>query len=116
MGERVAIVGSRDFKNLEAVREWVNKLPPETVIVSGGARGVDRTAADAARQRGLAVMEFLADWNKHGKRAGFIRNQLIVENCDRVIAFWDYQSRGTNDTIRKARAAGLAVLVIGDKE
>jgi hypothetical protein len=98
-----AIVGSRDYPDLEAVRRYVATLPEGCVVVSGGARGVDRVAAHEARQRGLRVVEYLADWDRFGRRAGFLRNEQIVAAADTVIAFWDGESRGTKHTIDLAR-------------
>jgi hypothetical protein len=42
---------------------------------------------------------FFADWETHGKSAGFIRNHEIIKNCDKVIAFWDGVSKGTGHSI-----------------
>ena len=80
----VAIVGSRNFSNLKQVREYVRSLPSDTIIVSGGAKGVDSTAEIEARKCGFEVISFLPDWTKHGKSAGFIRNELIISRADRV--------------------------------
>lgn len=110
--ERVAIIGSRDWTDRKAVAWFVDSLPVYTIIVSGGARGVDGFAEIAARARGMRVVIYPADWQKHGKRAGFLRNATIVENCDRVVAFWDGESRGTKSTIDLARKAGKPVEVI----
>lgn len=104
--ERVAIVGSRDWPDVEAVRRYVDSLPKETIIVSGGAPGVDTIAADAAEARGLPVVVFRADWDRHGKAAGFLRNRQIVDYAHRVVAFRHKMSRGTGHTIQLARAAG----------
>lgn len=112
MSHRVAIVGSRDYPYLGLVREFVNSLPLHVEVVSGGARGVDRTAEFAARARGLSVRSIPADWNTHGRAAGFLRNTEIVAAADEVVAFWDGRSRGTFDTINKARAAGKPVRII----
>lgn len=106
---RIAIVGSRDYKDLEAVRQYVRSLPDDTVVISGGARGVDRVAAAAARLRGLAVIEFLADWNGVGRGAGMVRNRDIVAAADKVVVFWDGVSRGTKHTVGLAQRAGKAV-------
>jgi len=108
---RIAIVGSRDYPSLPDVERFVKSLDPSTMIVSGGARGVDRTAERAAKSRGLQTMVFLADWNTYGKRAGYIRNEQIIDNADEVVAFWDGKSPGTADTIRKARAARKPVRI-----
>lgn len=112
MGDVVAIVGSRDFPDLDAVRRYVCALPPGTVVVSGGARGVDRVAEDEARSRGLVVQVYPADWQKYGRRAGAVRNKLIVDRCTRVVAFWDGASPGTQITIRMAKAAGKPVEIV----
>ena len=108
---RVAIVGSRDYPSLQDVSRFVMSLDPATIVVSGGARGVDRTAKSAATSRGLRTLVFLADWNIHGKRAGYIRNEQIIDHVDEVVAFWDGKSPGTADTIRKARAARKPVRI-----
>ena len=110
---KIAIVGSRDYPRLNAVAAFVAVLPEDTEIVSGGARGVDQAAADAARRSKKLLYVFEADWKAHGKRAGFLRNQEIVDYSDKVVAFWDGKSRGTLDTITKARAAGKPVTVFG---
>lgn len=107
----VAIVGSRDYPDLDAVRELVRSLPEGTTIVSGGARGVDGTAADEAQARGLPVVVYAADWIRHGRGAGMIRNRSIAEHCDRLVAFWDGQSRGTAHVIECARKLGREVEV-----
>lgn len=58
-----------------------------------------------AAAHGLPYKEFPADWEAHGKRAGFIRNQQIVNYADRVVAFWDGESKGTKSTIDMALKA-----------
>lgn len=99
---RLAIVGSRSFSELQMVVEFVDGLDASTEIVSGGARGVDRTAALAASSRGLQVTEIRPDW-RLGKRAALIRNEQIVAYCDGLVAFWDGRSRGTAFTISLAK-------------
>lgn len=108
---RIAIVGSRDYPLMDTVSQFVQSLPADTVVVSGGARGVDREAARAAKRRGLRTLIFLADWNTHGRRAGMVRNEQIVDHADQVVAFWDGRSPGTANTIQRARAKGLPVRI-----
>lgn len=101
---RIAIVGSREFPYPTAVRCFVNHLPASAVVVSGGARGVDKLAETAARERGLQVDIFPvtdAEW-KRSKRAGFDRNARMIPTADVVIAFWDGKSNGTRDSIKLA--------------
>ena len=60
VAERIAIVGARDAspETLAQVRELVESLPDGTIVVSGGAAGVDSEAAKHARNRGLVTLEF----------------------------------------------------------
>lgn len=109
---RIAIVGSRNYPDAKRVFEFVHELPPDTVVVSGGAGGVDTWAILQAKRDGLATKVYPADWGKYGMSAGFRRNQTIVDDVDCVVAFWDGVSRGTADTIAKARKAGKCVEVI----
>jgi hypothetical protein len=110
--ERVAIVGSRDYLNLAAVRRYVLALPKGTIIISGGARGVDRAGELAAREAGLEVVIYWADWDTHGKEAGLLRNGSIVRDADRVVVFWDGKSRGSAHTIALCKALGKPYEVI----
>ena len=112
VGEKVAIVGSRNWPDHEMIRDYVNSLNDDDVVVSGGACGVDQTAQIYAEERGLETIIFMPDWNTHGKRAGMIRNTKIVEMCDRLVAFWDEISPGTRHSVTLARKSGKPVLVL----
>src|SRR6185312_15053079 len=102
MSEKVAIVGSRDYPDLAQVRAYVASLPADTIIVSGGARGVDTAAEEAARAQHLQVVIFPAEKGK----SPLLRNHDIVAAADRVVAFWDGTSTGTMHTVGLARKAG----------
>lgn len=108
----VAIVGSREFGDLEQVVTFVNTLPVGTVVVSGGARGVDSIAEAATKRRGLETCIFPADWTHYGKAAGIRRNVEIVNKADVIVAFWDGRSRGTEYTIELARVKGKVLHVV----
>lgn len=115
---RVAIVGSRDFPDLDRVRETVRSLaalPRPVTVISGGARGVDAVAEETARECGYEVVVYRADWSK-GRGAGLARNSLIVRDCERMVAFWNGWSRGTRDAILKARALHRDVTIIPSDE
>ena len=110
---RIAVVGSRDYKHLDAVEQFVWEQERTTVIVSGGAAGVDRAAVAEARRLRMPYEEYLPDWNRFGKRAGAVRNAEIVRACDEVVAFWDERSPGTKITIEMARIAKKPVRIYG---
>jgi hypothetical protein len=117
---RVAIVGSRRRADRSAVEACVAELPKGSVVVSGGCRGVDRWAAEAARLRGLDVAEHKPELDAarsrgEAARRYYERNQRVVDDCDRMIAFPaadrpnGAKGGGTEDTIRRAIAAGKCV-------
>jgi len=103
MSERVAIVGSRDWPEPDAIRDYVYSLAMDDTVISGGAKGVDEWAELAAMERGLAFIKFPALWEKFGRAAGFIRNKDIVVASDRVVAFQHNKSKGTALTIQIAK-------------
>lgn len=111
------MVGSRSFPRLDLVESFVDGLPAGTVLVSGGALGVDQVAAARARARGLEVVEHLPDLTGCLKRFEFTRrfyerNERIVADADELVAFTERDSGGTWDTIRRAQARGLEVKVV----
>lgn len=108
---RIAIVGSRNYPHLDSVRGYVNRLPLDSIVISGGAQGVDRIAANAASARGMKTIVHEPEWNKYGKSAGMIRNSAIIDDCEKLVAFWDGESRGTADSIEKAKKAGKFTII-----
>ena len=83
-------------------------------IVHGAARGVDSLAGEIARSLGYTEVAYPAQWNKHGKAAGPIRNQQMLdeEQPDLVIAFHDdlENSKGTKHMVAIAKLAGIKIL------
>lgn len=111
---RIAIIGSRDYPDLDSVRQWVqSQMRAGDVLVSGGARGVDATAEAEAKRRGLEVLSIRPNYDLYdGRRAPLVRNEDIVMGSNRLVAFWDGKSRGTAYTIRLARQRGIPVTII----
>jgi len=115
---RVAVVGSRRRADRKTIEARIAELAPGTVVITGGARGPDRWAQQAARARGLEVIVHLPDLD--GIRARwqaaerfYTRNQHLVDDSDEVIAFVaPDRTGGTEDTIRRATRAGKPVGVI----
>jgi hypothetical protein len=112
---RIAIVGSRDFADLEAVRRYVNSLPVDSVIISGATSGVDQTAEEAAQARGLQTLVFPPDWERHDELSEQRWNRMIIKNADLVTVFWNGYSRGTRRFIALVREMGkpLEVYITG---
>lgn len=118
---RLAVVGSRDFKDYTLMQEVLDTFikktrPVRVVVISGGAKGADRLAVRWAQSRNFPTSVFLPKWiRQDGSKdltAGFARNKLIVDNCDVMFAFWDGKSRGTKNSIDLATKARKQVYVI----
>lgn len=99
---KLLIAGSRSITDVSFVlRCYLNsKLDSDvTEIVSGGARGVDTAAEAIAKQFEKEFKCFRAEWKKYGKKAGVIRNKMMVDYCTAAIIVWDGISPGTKSTI-----------------
>jgi len=107
---KLAVVGSRSFDNHELMDRILRRHDIE-LIITGGAIGADTLARQWAVNR-VPVRIIAADWERHGRSAGIIRNTYIVDQSDKVVAFWDGKSPGTKSTISYARKKGKIVEVI----
>lgn len=65
------------------------------MVVCGMADGADRSGKLWAEHHGLGVIPFPAEWDKYGKRAGFIRNKEMAKCADAGLGFWKGESGGT---------------------
>lgn len=111
---KLAVIGSRTFQDYEWLEQCLLKafcVSDVEAVVSGGARGADALAVRFARKFGLPLEIVNADWETHGRKAGPLRNTEIVRRSDAVAAFWDGRSRGTRDSIAKARMAGKRIVI-----
>ncbi len=112
---KLGVVGSRSFTDYSfmcGILKWYDI----EMIVSGGATGADSLAIKYAVEHNLPYKEFLPDWNLYGKRAGYLRNELIIHNSDEVIAFWDGKSKGTKHSIDIAESLGKPIHLYWPKE
>ncbi len=103
---KLAIIGSRGFEDIEEcfrILDLINNGNVVKGVVSGGAAGADRMAELWAEHHGIPIKVLPADWETHGKSAGFIRNNDIWDNADFGVAFWDGGSKGTAHSFNIAR-------------
>ena len=130
---RIIIAGGRDFNNYNLLESECNRIfkqlsdewlltgkveldIPNMEIVSGTANGADKLGERYAKEYGIKVKQFPADWDLYGKSAGYKRNEQMAiyakENNGVLIAFWDKVSKGTGYMINLAKKHGLRVFVI----
>lgn len=116
----VIIAGSRNCpEDKKLVNEAMSQLAiPEgfkPYIISGGARGADRAGEMWARSNKHPLRVIPAQWGKHGKMAGYMRNRDMVEIADALVALWDGTSKGTWHTIELAKHKGIPVVIYSVK-
>lgn len=107
--KKIIIAGSRTFENYTEARNILNSYLNKNfnyVIISGKCRGADKLGEKYAKEKGFEIIEFPADWEKFGKKAGPIRNEAMIKECDEVFIFWDGRSRGTKNLIELAKRFG----------
>jgi hypothetical protein len=111
---KVLVCGGRDFNDVARLRECLDAfhvhLGPITVLIHGAAKGADSLAGDWARSKSIEERAYPADWKKHGRKAGPLRNQqmLDAEKPDLVMAFPG--GRGTAHMVRIAQEQGFRVI------
>lgn len=114
---KVLVCGGRDFNNTKLLTKTLNQLKRQLlieVIIEGDGRGADRMAGFWARKNKIDNIKFPAEWDKHGKGAGFKRNlKMLDENPDYVIAFEG--GKGTKHTVDNALKRGIAVIKVTNK-
>lgn len=132
---KLAVIGTRTYTDKKRVYfelDELRKIKKVIEIVSGvytddeKAKGVDAIARDYAKEKGIPYTGFPADWKdmappcikKHGQYgeynalAGPNRNTKIAAHADEGLAFWDYVSTGTHDTIKKLQALTKKIKII----
>jgi len=110
---RVIIAGSRGINNYAQLCGAARRSGfTISRIIAGMAAGVDTLAIRYARENGLPLDPFPAQWDKWGRSAGYKRNVQMAHNADALIAIWDGKSPGTSHMIEVAKAHGLRVFVV----
>ena len=115
---RLVVAGCRNYTDYATaereISSYLLQLNPTSpiTIVCGDAKGADRLGERYALEHHLSVEHFPADWEHYGKSAGPIRNKEMSKVADAVIAFWDGESKGTQNMIECARQSKIPCRVI----
>lgn len=121
---KIIVTGSRDWSDITSVVETLKIYDKSTILVHGNCRGADIICAVVGETLGFEIRPYPADWDTHGKPAGIIRNQLMIdtenktdEPIDLCIAFHDEieNSKGTKDCVSRALKANITILYVKSK-
>jgi len=110
---KTIIAGGREFEISSNELEEVIKKSGIiiTELVSGCATGVDKAGEFWAKLNNIPIKKFPADWDRLGRSAGPIRNQLMAQYAEALIAIWDGRSPGTKNMITTAEKRKLKVFI-----
>jgi hypothetical protein len=121
MPKRILVTGSRDWTNettivtelLHAAGHINPLLRSEVILISGACpTGADSIAEKWWTVWGGTVERHPADWQTHGKKAGFVRNAEMVNlGADVCLAFIKDHSKGATMTAELAKKAGIEVVL-----
>lgn len=110
---RVLVCGGRDYIDTRRLNATLRGLdPPPTTIIHGDYSGADELAGKWARRNLITERPFPPDWTKHGRAAGPIRNQQMLDEGKPHLVVAFPGNTGTADMIRRAEAAGIPVLKV----
>jgi hypothetical protein len=97
---RIIVAGTRKWKDKklfhEIIVDYLERFSEPVLFISGAANsGADRFIIDWCKKYNYPCLEMPADWDTHGKSAGYVRNTEMAEIGTHLVCFWDTVSRGT---------------------
>lgn len=118
MSKVIGIVGSRRRDTEEDLNKVYRKLVEiyetgDTIVSGGCLKGGDRFAEVIADKERIPIVIHKPKWEWYGRGAGFVRNTLIADDCDILIACTaEDRKGGTEDTVKKAKKLGKSVIIV----
>jgi hypothetical protein len=115
LGVRLLVTGDREWSDRKTMMKVIYSIFKQYggtfTVIHGNARGADKMAGEIARELGLDVLVFPAEWDKYGKAAGPIRNQQMIDEGqpDRAVAFHNnlWRGKGTKDMVTRLKKHGI---------
>ena len=109
---KLAVIGTKKFIDYSFLSETLKDIANIELIISGGAIGTDTLVKKFAIHNKIEFLEFPPDYKEFGDKAKHIRDKLIAEKCDELIAFWDGECEGTKYTIDYAKQLKKSIKII----
>ena len=103
------IIGSRAIKSFDLSAH----IPPDvSLIISGGANGVDSIAEKYADEHKISKLIIRPQYNLYGKSAPLKRNEKMIDIADKILVIWDGVSKGTDYSIKYAKKKNKDIKII----
>ena len=106
---KILIAGSRNIDTFD-LSPYIPK--ETTLIISGGAKGIDTIAEKYADEHRISKLILLPQYNLYGKSAPIKRNEMMVNIADTVIIVWDGNSRGTKFTLQYSKKKNKNIILV----
>ena len=109
----VIVTGVRHFHDYPKLRDLLDR-PPDVVILSGCGRGTDALATSYALERGLVLVPYPIDFDRHPVDSVAVerRNARMVADADAAVVVWDRIDPDLGDLIGRCRRKGIPVRVL----
>lgn len=120
----IIVKGGAYFDDYDLFRSEMDKVISqyETTdglrIVSGSNRRVENLARMYCEEKHIPIVEYIANWNEYGKRAGYYRDMEIFSNTSNisslVIIFYDKlgKTKAMNNFIHQALKYSYDIRII----
>lgn len=111
---RVLVCGGRDYQDRARVFDVLDNLHaanPIDLLIHGNAKGADQLADEWAIGK-CDTSTFLPAWEEHGKAAGPMRNQRMLDEGKPALVIAFPGGRGTADMVNRSKSAGVRVVEI----
>jgi hypothetical protein len=116
--KKVIVFGTRTFDDYKLLRSKLDHYCQNflsVAVVTGAAKGADALGERWAYENKLLVVRFHPDWDRHGKKAGPMRNREMAGFVGKkgfAVGFWDGRSPGTKDMISVCKEFGIKLKVV----
>lgn len=117
---KILVFGGRDYGKsereiflLNETLDEFNKMKSFSVLISGGAKGADKLAELWANSKGIPTKIYYANWKRFHRKAGPVRNQLIIDSEKIDLAFKFPGGSGTADMYERVKLKGIYCVEVG---
>ncbi len=113
---KIGFTGSRSIIKLtEEMLSVLDKVKNDDIIIHGGAIGADSLIREWCNLNNIA-QEIIRPINPSNKSHYLYRNIEVITKCDKLIVFWDGESRGTKFTMDYAKSRNKEIILVEVKK